>query len=87
MTMLGWFLMAVFALVASVSWLLAFLAEWAASRLRKENDRLREKNFRLEREKREEIEYAHRAFRDFSPEDPATVLLFPESEAGEARGA
>lgn len=71
MTMVGWFLMAAFALVASVSL-------WWAQHLQRENDRLRAKNFRLEQEHREEIEFAHRAFRDFSPQDPATILSFPD---------
>ncbi len=77
MTMLGWFLMAALALVASVA------LRWAES-LQRENNRLRHKNFRLERERREEVEYANMAFRDFSPEDPATVLLFPENDVRRA---
>ncbi len=91
MTMIGWFLMAVFALVASV-------ALWWAESLQRENGRLREKNFRLERERREEIEYQEylvasgmEVVRDildkeenFSPNDPATILEFPENDVRRA---
>jgi hypothetical protein len=77
MTMLGWFLMAAFALIAS-------LALWWAGELQRRLDRANRKIDVLVWEREEEIEYAHRAFRDFSPEDPATVLLFPENEGRRA---
>lgn len=73
MIWLAYYVIAILALIVCV--LLAYVEH-----LQRELRNADRKIARFEREHQEEIEYAHRAFRDFSPEDPATVLLFPRQE-------
>jgi uncharacterized membrane-anchored protein YhcB (DUF1043 family) len=99
MTTLAWFGLVALTLIGALIALIATVALSRVEGLQRENDRLREKCFRLDREKRE-LEERHlvgigmevvRGILDEdeslerSCEDPATILDFPHEHAQRLR--